>query len=157
MRSRSAAFFVVAACLGLAVWMGFAWNRARHVAVRALDGATDFQPIVTAPECDATALASPPLAGAGAADLPPQRMDPGGEAELGGTVQVVFDSDDRPAAGVDIYWFASRPLADGRWRDELDELGMGLEFFQRNGRHFVSDETGTARVPTDAGVVQVST
>ncbi len=155
MRSRSAALLVVAACLALAAWMGFAWNRARHVAVRELEGASDFQPVARASQADATAVMAPSATESGTAAIATQRVDPSAETELNGTLRVVFDSDDRPAAGVDIYWFASLQLAEGRWRDDLDELGMGVDFFQRNGRHFVSDDSGAARIPTDSGRIQI--
>ncbi len=154
-RSRSAAFFVVATCLALAAWMGFAWNRARHGTLRELEGAGGFQPVVSAPDADPNALTPPSAVSAGDASPTAKRLDPGGEAELGGTLRVVFDSDNRAAVGVDVYWFASVQLAEGRWRDDLDELGMGLDFFERNGRHFVSDDAGTARIPSDAGRIQV--
>ncbi len=135
--------------------MGFAWNRARHVTVRELEGASDFQPVARASEAAATSLTAPSTPGASAEAVAPQRVDPSADTELSGSLRVVFDSDDRPAAGVDIYWFASVQLAEGRWRDDLDELGMGLDFFERNGRHFVSDGAGAARIPPDSGRIQI--
>ena len=68
---------------------------------------------------------------------------------------VTFEADHRPASGADVYWFDNLRLADPHCQQDLELLGMGAKFFERNGRHFVSDSNGIARVPTTGGMIQV--
>lgn len=155
MGSRSAAVLLLVAGLALAGWLGLAWNRARHVLPRELQSPESSALPVPAEPSRTPLLTTPSATEAGTAPAAPLREEPLGALELTETLRVVFDDDGRPAGRVDVYWFGSGELGGTRWRDELDELGMGQDFFQRNGRHFVTDDAGHAQVPADTEAVQV--
>ncbi|MEO6707927.1 MAG: hypothetical protein ABI054_04530, partial [Planctomycetota bacterium] len=83
------------------------------------------------------------------------RADLAPSEDLRGQVRVVFEADQSPGAGANIYWFDAERLANPHIEQDLELLGMGKAFFERNGQHFVSDSAGIARVPQVSGRLQV--
>ena len=87
--------------------------------------------------------------------LEPDRADLAASEDLRGQVRVVFESDQSPGAGANIYSFDAERLANPHIEQDLELLGMGKAFFERNGQHFVSDGAGIAHVPEVSGRLQV--
>lgn len=133
----------------------FLWTRNQSEPARdpiAIDLRTAPEPAQDLQISEQSVIQSPATKNPG---FEPDRGDPAKTPVLGGEVLVRFESDHRPAPGAAIYWFDTQRLADPHCSEDLDLLGMGADFFARNGLHFVSDASGRARVPLASGTVQV--
>lgn len=150
-----AGFAGLAALAGLVVWSVFASPPGGRTAapLEPLPGEVAGAEI-PAPAIQPAEQVAPVVPGASDSPSASARQDSTAGEALEAAASVVFPGG-RPAAGASVVWFSSADLSAARWRIDLEELGLSRDFLERNGRRFVADEQGIARLPADRGRAQV--
>ncbi len=154
-RSQPALLGAIGIFSALALWFGLSVRRAQRPVTREAELTHAPSASGLAADGDQVALATPSAEVGAQALIDPARQPPIAGEILGGVVRATIEGSAEPAAGADVYWFGPEAFADPRWRAEFDQLGMGREFFERNGRRFVTDADGVASVPVSSARIQI--
>jgi hypothetical protein len=147
------------------VWVGFAlaligaigwlqWGRRaplRELEMGAVTPTDELhersEPLVAPLVEQAPAPQSPLRSGAEAAQV----LESGPRLEL----LIDFEVSAQPASGASVYYYGPIERSHPSAEQDLARLGLGLQFFERNMRHFVADEHGRVQLPFVRGTLQL--